>query len=44
MKRDSIKKGFHSGITELAQGSKTDVDRFFNQRTLELVAKAILSY
>jgi hypothetical protein len=39
LKRDSIKKGFHSGITELAQGSKNDVDRFFNQRTLGLLRK-----
>jgi DNA-binding MarR family transcriptional regulator len=39
LKRDSIKKGFHSGITELAQGNKNDVDRFFNQRTLGQLRK-----
>jgi hypothetical protein len=39
LKRDSIKKGFHRGITELAQGNKNDVDRFFNQRTLGQLRK-----
>jgi hypothetical protein len=39
LKRDSIKKGFHSGITELVQGSKSDVDRFWNQNTVEQLRK-----
>ena len=37
--RESIKEGFHSGITELAQGSKNDVDKFFNQRTVGQLRK-----
>lgn len=39
IKRDSIKKGFHSGITELAQGSKNEVDMFFSQRIVEQLRK-----
>ena len=39
IKRDSIKKGFHSGITELAQGSKNEVDMFFSQRTVGQLRK-----
>jgi hypothetical protein len=39
LKKDSIKKGFHSGITELAQGSKNDVERFFNQKNVEQLRK-----
>ena len=39
LKRDSIKKGFRVGITELAQGTKNDVDGFFNERTVEWLRK-----
>ena len=39
LKRNSIKKGFHNGITELAQGSKNDVDRFFNQKAVKQLRK-----
>jgi hypothetical protein len=39
LKRDSIKKGFHNGITELVQRSKNDIEKFFNQKNEEQLRK-----
>jgi hypothetical protein len=39
LKRDTIKEGFCNGILELVKRPKNDVDKFFNQITVEWLKK-----
>ena len=39
LKRDTIKEGFCNGIVELVKTPKNDVERFFNQITVEWLKK-----